>query len=302
MKKILLAFSYIMLLTCFGCKTTETVMKDITKETQTLDMETLGNARELGGYVTGDGRTVKRGVLLRSAQPNKASQNDLNRLRNVYHLATITDFRMGYEREAEPNPVIEGVSDLWCPIIDENKLRANVSGEKAADITQAKSTFDRLRIAVESGMVNDKMYIAFLSMEQGKKGYTEFFRQLLALPKGKSLLFHCTQGKDRTGLGAMLILSALGVGEETVMQDYLLTNTFNAALIEKERAMLLKNNLPEEMVETYLSVMDYVNPAFMQNALDWLKKEYGSANGYILKELGVTEKDIKILQEKFLEK
>ena len=281
-----------------GCTKEEKAMTEISEKTQTLGMETLGNARELGGYKTTDGHTVKRGVLLRTAKPCGASETDKQKLVDTYHLAVITDFRMSYEREAEPNPALSGVEDVWCPIIDENLIWANVSGEKAAAAT---NTFERLKIAIDSGIVSDQMYVQFLQGEQGKKGYAEFFKQLLSLPEGKSLLFHCTQGKDRTGTGAMLILSALGVDEETIMQDYLLTNVFNAPLIEKERQMLSQYNLTEEEMNTYLSVMDQVNPAYMQNALDWLKKEYGSVTGYITTELGVTQDDIETLKAKFLE-
>lgn len=138
-------------------------------------------------------------------------------------------------------------------------------------------------------------------MDQGKKGYTEYFRQLLALPEGNSLLFHCSQGKDRTGLGAMLILSALDVDEETIMQDYLLTNVFNAELIEKERKMFSQYNLSDSDLNKYLSAMDQVDPVYMKNALDYLKKNYGSVKGYITKELGLTEKDFASLKNKFLE-
>ena len=295
-----------------GCATTEATKGEAMKtntvavsrpslESQTLGMETLGNARELGGYLTADGKTVKHGLLLRSAKPSGASEADRARLRDVYKLAVITDFRMSFERAAEPNPAIDGVADVWCPIIDEDLIRANVSGKDAGDALKTASIMDKLRIAVESGVVGENMYVGFLSGDQGKKGYTEFFRQLLSLPEERALLFHCTQGKDRTGLGAMLLLSALGVDEETILQDYLLTNTFNASLIEKERAMLAPYKLSEEETQLYLSVMDYVNESFMRKALDWLKANYGSPLGYITQELGVTETDIAALKAKFLE-
>lgn len=273
-------------------------MESITKEIQSIKMEKLGNARELGGYVSQDGRKVKRGLLLRSAKPVSASENDLNRLKNDFHLGTIIDFRMSYEREIEPNPQIEGVNDFWCPIIDEDQISANVNMTSGL---KPMNTFERLKIAIDKGIVTDKMYVNFLSMEQGKKGYREFFRQLLALPEGKALLFHCTQGKDRTGLGAMLILSALDVDESTIMQDYMLTNIFNENLISREKQMLSQYNLSEEEMNKYLSVMDQVDSVYMQNAIDFLKKDYGSPKGYIIKELGLTEKDFEILKNKFLE-
>ena len=272
---------------------------EITMQSQTLGMEKLGNARELGGYRTKDGRCVKRGVLLRSAKPIEASQADLDKLRDVYHLAVIADFRMSYEREAKPTPAVGNARNVWCPIIDEDLISANVSVDS---LSKTLRTIEGMRRALEKGIVGEKMYVDFVSNSYGKKGYAKFFRELLSLPEGKSLLFHCTQGKDRTGLGAVFILSALGVDEDTIIQDYLLTNVFNAPLIEKEKQMLMQYNLSDKEIQSYLSVMDQVDVSYLQNALDYIKKEYGSVLGYIKQELCVSEDDIALLKEKFLEK
>ena len=85
------------------------------------------------------------------------------------------------------------------------------------------------------------------------------------------------------------------------MQDYLLTNIFNASLIEREKQMLSQYNLSDSEMQKYLSVMDQVDPRYMQNAIDYLKANYGSVKGYITKELGLTENDISILKAKFLD-
>jgi protein-tyrosine phosphatase len=145
------------------------------------------------------------------------------------------------------------------------------------------------------------MYVHFLSHDVGKRGYAQMFRELLALPEGTSLLFHCTQGKDRTGCAAMLILSALGVDEETIMADYMLTNEFNADLIAEQRQQLLDAGVAEEDLDGIMIVRDQVFPQTMRNALDWMKENYGSVRGYITQELGVTDAEIAQLQDKFLE-
>jgi protein-tyrosine phosphatase len=98
----------------------------------------------------------------------------------------------------------------------------------------------------------------------------------------------------------MLILSALGVDEQTIMDDYMLTNEFNAKLIADERQELLDSGMKEEELDGIMIAGDQVYPQTMTNALDWLKKEYGSVKGYITKELGVTEEQLTQLQNKFL--
>ena len=154
--------------------------------------------------------------------------------------------------------------------------------------------------AVKSGVVNKNFYAETLSGREGKSGYAKIFEKLLALPEGKSLLFHCTQGKDRTGIAAMLILSALGVDEKIIMADYLLTNEFNAERIAREREFVKTLTDDKDEAEDYLFVMDSVSEVYMRNALDYLKSKYGSVRNYIVQELGVTEEQITELQGKFL--
>ena len=159
----------------------------------------------------------------------------------------------------------------------------------------------RLKFIVDSGFASYDMYINFLADDNGKKAYREFFRELLALPPERSLLFHCSQGKDRTGCAAMLILSALGVSEDTIIDDYMLTNIFNAGLIASQHKMLLSHGINESDMERYMLVLDEVNPKTMNAVLSWLKENYGSPVGYIIKELGISAEEIAELKAKFLE-
>ncbi|MBR0258636.1 MAG: tyrosine-protein phosphatase, partial [Synergistaceae bacterium] len=105
-----------------------------------------------------------------------------------------------------------------------------------------------------------------------------------------------------TGCAAMLILSALGVDEDTIMADYVLTNTFNAKLIESERKMLEERGYRGEELEAIMKAMDEVDPQYMINALEWMKENYSSVAGYITQKLGVSESQIDALREKFLAK
>lgn len=283
--------------------TSEAAAAEPTIESQTINLTSVANARELGGYVGDGGRTVRRGVLLRTAAPSEISDEDKARLVDDLKLATVIDFRMTSEVEKAPDPEIEGVSNVNLRIIDETKL-ADIAERMAKYVEEGGDPNDKsaqLKIAIESGFISDQMYVDFLSTDTGKAGYKDFFEQLEALPEGSSLLFHCTQGKDRTGIAAMLILSVLGVDEQTIMQDYLLTNEFNADAIAQERKMLEDKGIEGDMAELYLLAMDGVNEKVMQNALDWLKENYGSPTDYVKQELGVTDAQIEALRDKFLE-
>ena len=273
-------------------------------DSQSILLTGVGNARELGGYAAEDGKTVRHGVLLRTAKLSNATEDDVQRLLAVYHLATDVDFRGDEEVKAAPDPEMEGVEYLNIHILDDStgpseELKAELAAleEKGIEV----DTITQLRLLIKYGAFTDRMYVDFLSSDIGKTGYSRFFKALLALPEGRALLFHCSQGKDRTGCGAMLILFALGADEETVMKDFVLTNEYNAAMIAEEREYLIRNGAREDELETFMKAMDQVSPECMSTAIRWMTEIYGSPLGYITGELGVTEEEIRMLREKFLE-
>ena len=298
MKYSLILALCLSLLFCAVCKA------EASENSQSLSLTGVGNARELGGYTAEDGKTVKRGVLLRTAKLVNATEEDIARLLSAYHLAVDVDFRGDNEVERAPDPVMEGVEYLNIHILDDSmgpseELEAEIAALEAQGVEIDKIT--EIRLFMKYGGFTDQMYVDFLSSDVGKAGYSRFFQALLALPEDGAILFHCSQGKDRTGCGAMLILFALGVDEETVMADFMLTNEYNAALIAEERQYLIENGVGEDELETFMKSMDQVFPAFMENAIQWMTEAYGSPLGYITGALGVTDEDIQLLRDHFLE-
>ncbi len=269
-----------------------------------LPLTNVDNARDLGGYTASDGRTVKYGVLLRTAGLTYATEEDIQTLKDDYHLSVIIDFRLKSEVGNAPDPRIEGVRYRNLSIMDPNEPHLAEYNSRVSELRQrgiSVNAATQLCIGVDSGFFSDHMYVDFLSSDVGKAGYRQFFKELLSLPEGKALLFHCSQGKDRTGCGAMLILYALGADEETVLEDYLLTNTFNADRIAEEREYLEECGVTGEELELCMLGLNQVNAAVMETALSWMEENYGSPLGYITEALGVTEAEIGTLREKFLE-
>ena len=278
---------------------------DIEAETdaRSLGLMNVNNARELGGYVGAGGKRVKMGTLLRTAALGKASEADIERLCDIYHLGTVVDFRMDREIEAAPDPEIEGVKNVNLKIMDEKAMAAKMAALTEADLEGIDQTdpVGRLMLAIKAGIVGERMYVDFLANEQGQIGYKAMFDELLALPEGRSLLFHCTQGKDRTGCAAMLILSALGVDKDTIIKDFMLTNTYNASIIAGQRQELIDAGYSGDELKTLMSAKDEVDQKYMENAFDWMEENYGSAEGYIKTVLGVTDDEINTLRAKFLQ-
>lgn len=270
-------------------------------QAHSLGLVGIGNGRELGGYRTADGREVRRGVLLRTAAPEGATEEDRRRLEHDLHLTTVLDFRMDMELQILDGSArgLDFADTYRIGILDED-FYMRMLGDRSMEEILKMSPVQMIMEGVSLGMINEHMYVGFLEADTGKRGYAEVFARLLAQPQGEALLFHCTQGKDRTGLAAMLILSTLGVDEETIVSDYLLTNTFNAGLIERERQGLLAAGIPEEQLDRYMIGFDKVYPQSMQNALDHLKATYGSVRGYVHDALGVSEDACEELRDKYL--
>ena len=275
-------------------------------ERQTLSLSGIRNARDLGGYPTEDGRTVKRGVLLRTARLHEATEEDLQRLTSVYHLGVVVDFRGAEEAEETPDPAIEGVEYRNIDILGNGpSSEAGLAMDAEIAMLEAQgvevNTLMWQRLSYKYGMFSDHMYVNYLSSEGVMAGYRQFFREILALPEGKALLFHCTAGKDRTGCGAMLLLFALGVDGETVRKEYMLTNTFNASLIAKGKRKLRDLGIFGEEQDGVMSTMMLVYDETVPNAVAWMTENYGSPLGYITQALGVTEEEIRTLRDCFLE-
>lgn len=214
-----------------------------------IGLSHVGNARELGGYAVG-GKTVRSGLLLRTADLAEAAPEDLERLEKTYHVAAVVDFRMSAERA----------------------LR----------------------------LLSNTLYADFLRSERGKAAYRAFFRLLLDLPENRAILWHCTDGKDRTGLAAMLLLTALGASWETVMEDYLLTNVWNEKKLAAARAWVEHSSLEPELWEMVIFGAGGVAEIYMNNARKALEEDYGSVEGYLAQALGVGEDERAILRGKFL--
>ena len=255
------------------------------------------NARELGGYRTAGGNTVKSGVLLRSAALKGISDEDIRCLRDTYRLQHIVDFRMPFEQIDAEDPEIAGAAYHHLDVID----AAAMGFEGFSDVDLSKFDIGEIAsYAVSSGAIDENMYIGFLANERGREAFSAFFRILLSADPDRAVLWHCTSGKDRTGLAAMLLLSALGVDEETIISDYLLTNVYFAPRIEATAQLLKERGCDDGFIKKSVLVFDGVDERFLRNAINYLKKEYGSVMGYIADGLEIGREEIAVLKEKYL--
>ena len=181
------------------------------KKIQRTPLEGATNFRDLGGYRTGDGRTVKWGMLFRSNGLYALTDGDLDYLtRRKFRL--VCDFRSAEEQTTAPSrlPADDPPEMLSLSVRPEagDRLRvlAMSGGTRVADIVAAY----------------EAVYRAYARDHHGQFGA---FLARLADAESYPAVFHCMAGKDRTGFAAAMILAALGVSSEVIFEDYLLTNT-----------------------------------------------------------------------------
>lgn len=173
-----------------------------------LNLEGAINLRELGGYPTKDGTTIKYNKLLRSGDISNLTGKSLAYLKN-YGLKYVVDFRSNDEQRNWADTTSDFYKIYSDPVYP---LKGN--GDKLAGIIN-QGNYNYLGMIYQSVVLD----------AHGQQAYKLFFDLMLHNDKpDQSLLFHCAAGKDRTGIGALLILKALGVDDEIITKDYLLTN------------------------------------------------------------------------------
>ena len=240
-----------------------------------VTLEGAVNFRDLGGYTTTDYRRMAMGKLYRAGDVSKLSDADMEELkrRKIY---TVVDFRSEDEAAAAPDRLLPGADYL---LLDAG------SGNPAAFFAERTSGREAM--------------IAFYSdISVFKEKYRPFFRKLLMLPDTSAIVFHCTAGKDRTGIAAALLLYALDVPMETIMADYAATNYFRRDENEKMIDFLVNQHGVDGQMA--IEITD-ANPLYLESAFGALTRQYGSIDAFLYRELGLNEAVKLRLREKFLQ-
>ncbi len=232
----------------------------------------IQNKRDLGGLKTRDGKTIRTGMLVRSALLAQAEEQDLD------GVATIIDLRTIAERDEMPDQAC-GREYLPIPIFEKvNESIDGVSHEKKE----------------EQSLIPDMAVLYGIMMKQ----YADSFRRVLTAvlehdySKG-AVLWHCSEGKDRCGMTAALVLEALGVDRDTIMEDYLKTNLVNLPKAEAIREKLQATHgqeMADGAYQAYIADEKYLRAAWEE-----------MSNDYISGRLGIPEETLEAFRKTILE-
>ena len=140
-----------------------------------------------------------------------------------------------------------------------------------------------------------------IESESAQNAYRKFFDVLLKnTVDGESVIFHCTAGKDRTGFGALLALSALGVPFSTIKKDYLLTNITTKDFVDSMIEHARQNGRNENVLQSIRDIQS-VRAEYLNHAVKVLNDEYGSINDYLRDVMKLSSADIMELRDIYLE-
>lgn len=274
----------------------ETQKKELYNE-HSIGLYDVQNARDLGGYKTIDGRTVKTGLLIRSGRLSNASKEDIHILKDLYHLNAVVDFRIIRERIDSPDVKIDGVTYYTLPLVDDKSPMVGGVHKRSANNQNPLSYFIEV---IKQGHGKSDMYVKLFKSERFQKGMTSFFQILLNNDGEHSILWHCAAGKDRAGSAAALTLLALGVDIETVLTDFDLSNIAYNEWIQKRLTQVSRITRDPEIL-TVVRSLSGVNADYMRNAIDATILDYGSIENYLEVCMNVTKEDIVKLKDMYLE-
>jgi len=244
------------------------------------------NFRDIGGYKTTDGREVRRGLVFRSGAMNHLTPAGFAQLKAL-GIQTNVDFRSTDERAKAPVnwPAGQGV----VAYTTDYKMDMSSFGKLFAS---GNITAETVRAAMAEGYRDTPFYFA--------PQYRLMIRQIIEGRTG--LVYNCTAGKDRTGVGTAILLTLLGVPRETVTQDYLLSNTYfkpemtRSAADKDDPQMAMFMRLPADVQQALMGV----DKSYLDASFAAINEREGGWDRYVRDDLGLSATDVAALKTRLL--
>ena len=250
------------------------------------------NFRDLGGYEAADGRRVKWGFVYRSGELSQLSEDDVGKL-GALGIKTVVDLRSPEEVSARGEGRVPPGSEVQSmPVASSDVFAKLIPMFLKGDFSQVPP--DLLE------RVNRLLVTDYAAQYGG-------LLRVLGDPASRPLVFHCTQGKDRAGFGAAMVLSALDVPWGTVVEDYLLSNHYrkqeNDRMLGMIRSFAASQGGPdaEEIAFARVEGLLYVKEQSLQAAHAEIVDRHGSVEAFLIEGLGCSAEGLARLRDDLLE-
>ena len=260
----------------------------LSKHQRHIPMGTPHNLRTLAGIRTQEGKAIAAGKLYRSDSVAQLSSESKKRL-DTLQLKVVTDFRSSLEQKNTPHQwPVDDIDIIHRPI--------PVMGDNGrAEMMRVLQNVDSAEEVVRwLGELYRSMVIDFSHV------YAEWLHSLLS-DDSYPQLYHCTAGKDRTGVATALLLKLLGVADVLIMDDFLLSNELSAEYIEaRTTGKVTFSWMPEGVNPDFLRPLLSVQKEFLQATFSHINEECGSFAQYARQCLDMTSKEVSQLRKNLL--
>lgn len=257
-------------------------------EIKEVNLKKVYNFRDIGGLKNKDGKKLKRGKIYRSANLEKLKTSSFKDFEKL-GIKKIIDLRTLQEIEDKPDHLPSTVEYINLRAFD----------DKGDQLTEARKLV--LKGKVNATDVNMRMLDFYTEYVTEKP---EIIKQIIheILETDEAILFHCTAGKDRTGIVSALLMKILNYDNEAIFSTYLQSNNQRDKIIKK-RLKLARNLhfLYPKMDIGVLEKLSWIERSYLQKSFDTIDEKYGSMDNYIRNVLEVSDEDRRNYQEKYME-
>lgn len=247
-----------------------------------LPLQGAINFRDIGGYAAHDGRQVIWGRVFRAASLAYLTGADLLLLADL-GVRVSCDLRQATEVAGYPDRLPPGVRPWHLPV--GGKVGR---GRRLMTLLRKRN---RMREVMEDAYTH-------VMIDQNGDVFGELFRRL-ADPAELPMIIHCTAGKDRTGMAVAVLLSALGVDDETIAADYSLSNAY-APIFAEQMAGEIRRLQGFGIKDSQIQALFLAYPETILGALAYMRGRYGSVHNYLLRMSGVGPETLQQVQDNLL--
>lgn len=254
------------------------------------DLPHILNFRDLGGLATSDGYIIRPRRLYRCAALGATDANERALLAGLYNVGTVIDLRTGLERNSDPDPDLPGVSHLEVPLMPVSALKITLEDYNWQEIIRGTWNPDLYDACA--------LYKKMVSPSMAPRWHKIF--HVLLESTDHAVLWHCTNGKDRTGVVSAVVLLALGIPTEAVLADYMDSNAALASYREKIIQDARDRGAAPSMTQRMGPLLE-TRHEHLAAALEAINANYGDFAGFLENVCGVGLAEEDTLRHNFLQ-
>lgn len=254
-----------------------------------IRLENGFNIRDLGGYKNKDGLTIRYHRLIRGGYLSNLSTADQLKLYN-YGVRTIIDLRTPYEIEKYPDKYNPSTEYIELPILKKNM------GDSQVKRLVYKDEIPNPRAGYQHMF---HLYYQLITNNEAQNAYYQFLTKVVQKAAHGGILFHCSTGKDRTGIASLILLHILGINSTTIKRDYLLTNQLSVERVNQRMNEARNVNSDPAYLKSIFDIST-VRPVYFQFVEQLIKDLYGSFNLYLKEQLKIPDSLVNQLKHLFL--